>query len=392
MSRKLGDWIEAYLQFTENSEPPVLYHEWVAISVIASALRRKCYLPWGHLTFYPNMYIVLVGPSGKCKKGTAMGFGASFLSKLGIKIAANSTTRESLIQQLNAASDNTIDPVTGAMEMHASLTVYSQELTVFLGYNNNQLIMDLTDWYDCHDRWTYRTKNQGIDEIIGVWLNMIGATTPELVQSALPKDAVGGGLASRMIFVYESDKRASVPFPFLSDEAIALHDDLRDDLELMSMMAGPFKYTSDFLDLYGDWYIGQEQNPPFQTVPSLSGYVQRRPNHIFKLCIILSAATRDDRVVDARVLRRAIDLLERTELNMPRTFAGYGASPDADITARIMAFLEIRRRVTRQDLVLAFHQDLRFGVLSLDRIIDIMVEMGFCKREIVGATTYIVKL
>jgi len=114
------------------------------------------------------MYIVLVGPSGKCRKGTAMGFGMKFLREMGIKMAAESTTREALCRDLKQSNDTKVDISTGDLQLHSSLTIYSQELTVFLGYNNQALMSDLTDWYDCRDAWTYRTKNQGTDDIVGV--------------------------------------------------------------------------------------------------------------------------------------------------------------------------------------------------------------------------------
>ena len=163
-------------------------------------------MQWGTISFYPNMYVVLVGPSGKCRKGTAMSQGYDFLKEMGTKMAAESTTREALIQALQQSNDTQVDPVTNKMYLHASLTIYSQELTVFLGYNNVALMSDLTDWYDCRSSWTYRTKHQGTDEIIGVYVNLIGATTPELLQTALPRDAIGGGLTARMIFVFETKK------------------------------------------------------------------------------------------------------------------------------------------------------------------------------------------
>ena len=75
MSRESKDWINTYLAYTDNTEPPHLYKEWVAVSVIASALQRKVFLEWGPMTFYPNMYIILCGPSGKARKSTAMGPG-----------------------------------------------------------------------------------------------------------------------------------------------------------------------------------------------------------------------------------------------------------------------------------------------------------------------------
>ena len=66
--RNIPDWIEGYLAYTEDSEPPQLFKEWCAVSVIAAALQRKCKLEWGTTVFYPNLYIVLTAPAGKARK------------------------------------------------------------------------------------------------------------------------------------------------------------------------------------------------------------------------------------------------------------------------------------------------------------------------------------
>ena len=390
MPRHLPDWIGSYLQYTENSEPPDLYKEWIAISVIAAALQRKCYLNWGPLTFYPNLYIVLVGPSGRCRKGTAMGVGAEFLRGLGVKLAAEAITREALIQEVSAASGHAINPETELPEMHASLTVYSQELTVFLGYDNKQLIADLTDWYDCRERWTYRTKNMGTDDILGVWVNLIGATTPELIQTALPHDAIGGGLASRIIFVFEENKGKVVALPFLDVEDAELREKLAYDLEDIHLMSGPFRYTEDFIEAYLPWYLEQDRNPPFQDNSNFQGYIQRRPNHVMKLCVILSASSRADRIIDAKILKRAIDLLERTEVKMSRTFAGYGTARHAAISAKIMTHIARVGRIRHRRLLADHYADLEYGTKTLDDIIHILKQMEFLKTEQIDNETWYV--
>ncbi|GAG17670.1 unnamed protein product, partial [marine sediment metagenome] len=90
-----------------------------------------------------------------------------FLDELGIKLAAEAITREALIRELKNSSADDIDHETGKATHHSSLTIWAQELAVFLGYYNHQLLSDLTDWYDCKSKWTYRTKTMGTDEIIG---------------------------------------------------------------------------------------------------------------------------------------------------------------------------------------------------------------------------------
>lgn len=354
--RVLPDWIDAYMECTDNSEPPTAYRRWVAISAIASCLQRKCYLSWGYLTFYPNMYIVLVGRSG-LRKGTAMGPAYSLLRDIGIKMAAEATTRESLIRELKQSNDTVIDPKSGEMHMHSSLTIYSQELTVFLGYNNVNLMSDLTDWYDCRNEWIYRTKNQGTDEIIGVWVNLIGATTPDLIQSTLPLDAIGGGLTSRIIFIFADKKAKTVAMPFLTEREHELREHLLHDLELIRMMSGQFRVTQSFLDKWVPWYHEQDKNPPF-TDKRFGGYIERRPNHLIKLSLICAASRGDcDYVITSDDFDRALEFMREAEMVMPNTFQGYGRSSTADITSQVLGTVAELGTISLADLMQKYYQD-----------------------------------
>ena len=386
MARIVDDWIEGYLKYTNNTEPPDSFREWVAVSVVASCLRRKCVMHLGSLTIYPNMYIILVAPSGKARKGTAMRPGLKMLQEQGIKLAAEAITREALIRELNE-STFTEQKAEGGLNMHCSLTVYSQELTVFLGYNNQQLLMDLTDWYDCADKWKYRTKNKELtDDIIGVWVNLIGATTPDLLQSTLPRDALGGGLLSRMIFVYEANKGKIVPAPFISPEEMELRKSLVQDLDRIGMLTGSFNYTQDFMDSYIEWYTAQENNPPFRD-ERFSGYFERRPTHVLKLCIILSASRDDSMTIDASVLNRAIKLLERTEVKMPAAFAGFGEADDSAVMSRIMMTIATGKSMSNTEIMKRHYYDI--DRMQLSRILATLTAIGFCKMEHTGKETIV---
>lgn len=377
MQKRVDDWIEGYLKYTENSEPPTMYKTWVAISCIAACLQRKCFLEWGELTFYPNMYIVLVGPSGKCRKGTAMGVGARFLRDIGINMAAEAITREALIRELQETSSQEVNAKTGDISFHSSLTIYSQELTVFLGYNNLQLMSDLTDWYDCRESWTYRTKNMGTDEINGVWVNLIGATTPDLVRSALPQDAIGGGLSSRIVFVFEHEKSKSVAAPFLNEDDQMLREKLAYDLEDIYSMRGKFQITEGFLNYWVEWYEGQEGNPPFE-LEQFQGYIHRRPNHVLKLCMILSASSRTDMVLTEDILKRAIKLLTDTEEKMPLTFSGYGKSTSAELISKLMAIIGNAGEITKKEILQKQHHNID-DLNQLSNALATLVQMGFCQ-------------
>jgi hypothetical protein len=348
--------MEGFVAYTDNSEPPQLFKKWVAVGVVAAVLRRKCFLNWGYMTFFPNMYIVLCGPSG-CRKGTAMGPGYDMLRELGIKMSAESITREALIRELKNSGDSFVDAKNGKITPHCSLTVFSQELTVFLGYNNHALMADLADWYDCRSSWTYRTKNMGTDDITNIWVNLMGATTPELVQTTLPLDAIGGGLTSRIIFVYEEKKGKSCPTPFLTQQEVQLRQILVNDLEQISMIGGEFRITKEFLHTWIEWYHWQEAHPPFKD-SRFAGYIERRPTHMLKLSIIMSAMRKDsNNIITEQDFNSARALMEETEVKMPRTLGGMGKSANADVTTKVLAILASQKQVKRSELLQTFYHD-----------------------------------
>lgn len=373
-NRLCDDWITDYLAFTEyNTEPPVLYRHWTAISVIAAALQRKVFLNW-HDCLYPNMYICLVGPPA-CRKGTAMGPGYKLLVEKGIRMAAEATTRESLIRFLRESGTMDVDDQ-GTALIHASLTVFSQEFTVFLGYNNQTLMSDLTDWFDCRERWTYRTKNMGEDDIIGVFMNIIGATTPELIHSALPVDAVGSGLTSRMIFVYEEAKGPKCPAPFATSKHKDIRDRVSKDLSQIMLMRGEFKIASDFMDVWTEWYMCT--SPSFEDI-RFAGYFERRQLHLLKLSMIMSASRSNDMRITIGDFERARALLEVTERKMPMTFMGHGRNRDADLIPQIMALCGNSSTIRYSALMKHFYRDV--DARGLEATVQSMRQMGLIRVD-----------
>ena len=137
MARNLPDWIDSFMELTDNSEPPLLFRKWAAISTIAAALQRKVRLELGlSLTFYPNLYIVLVGPSAT-GKGTAMKFASDIIEQIPtIRLSAQATSLQALIRRMKETNLTDVNVETGEQTYHSSLTIFSTEFTVFLGYHN----------------------------------------------------------------------------------------------------------------------------------------------------------------------------------------------------------------------------------------------------------------
>jgi len=304
-------------------------------------MQRKCRIDWGTgITWFPNLYVILVGPSAT-GKGTAMGPGLQLLRDLGnIKLSSNATSLQALIRRLKDSNVNDPDLTSGKMQLHSSLTIFSKEFTVFLGYHNRELMAALCDWYDCDDLWSYETISRKKEEVIGVWVNMIGGTTPDLIRSALPIDAIGGGLSSRIIYVFEKNKEKDVSQPMQSTAELELYEMLLTDLSKISLLSGSFRYTKGFLSAWDAWSRSCSKNPPFDD-PKLDGYLGRRRAHTMKLAMIVSASHgQNEMILTEDDLINAIALLKEAETNMPLVFRGVGKSSTADLIHRSIEFFE----------------------------------------------------
>ena len=215
MKRKLVNWIDGYLEFNKLNEAPSSFLTWSAISAVGASLKRKTVLKMGQQRIYPNMYILLVAPPGKARKGTAMNPAKRLLEAIGTNLAADSTTRAQLIRRLTQSTESITDSKTGGVMLHSSLTVFSPEFSVFMRQREVQMITDLTDLYDCPPRWVDETKKDDdagcLNTIEGPFINILGATTPDNIRLSMPEDAIGGGLTSRMLFIYEARRRFKTP-------------------------------------------------------------------------------------------------------------------------------------------------------------------------------------
>jgi hypothetical protein len=357
---------------TEFSEPIPRYREWVAVSTIASAMQRKCILPWGGIEWYPNLFIILVSPPGKGRKGTAIGFGRDMLLATKVPLAPQSITREALIADMIGCE--TVHGGKGWVCFHSSMTIISKELTVFLSEREVQLMQDMQDWYDCDDPWIYRTKGAGDYPIRGMCVNLLSATTPELMQKALPKETLGGGWASRTIFVYSADKGKRVAVPFLTKEQKILKTKLIEDLKIINGMAGQFRVDDSFLDAYIPWYSGLDTESEGASL-YVASYLERKATHLMKVCMVHNAARTQSMVMSAEDFFYARNLLDKNESMLGGSFSMAGGNPDAALLERI---LEVVRRKGKERAT-NLYRILNYEA-SPERIMKVIVDarrMGF---------------
>lgn len=378
-NRNLPDWIDSFMLLTDNSEPPILFRKWTAISTIAAALQRKVRVDLGiSLTFYPNFYIVLVGPSAT-GKGTAMKYASDIIEQIpAIRLSAQATSLQALIRRMKETNLTDIDMETGQQYYHSSLSIFSNEFTVFLGYYNRELITALCDWYDCHARWTYDTIKRDKEEVIGVWVNLLAGTTPDNIQSSLPMEAIGGGLTSRIIFVFEEKKNKLVVFPAPTQQEIELQQMLTHDLEQITLMSGCFRFSEEYIGAYTEWCHVADANPPFYD-KKFDGYCGRRRNHLMSLAMVCSASRDDSLVLVKEDFTRSAELLAEVEVKMGLVFRGMGKSDISSLINDAIVFIQNSLTPDIPIWQFARYFEGNMDKLSMDRVLFTLEASNYIK-------------
>lgn len=194
-------WIERYVHLCHQKSPmaPEIFHETVALHCVSSVLGRNISYERGAKTVYPNIWAVVLGPSGTSKKSTALDYGHSMLTTVAHEMQiADCGSVEGLIAELAEQSSN------GICQVWASQDEFSRVVT---GMKKKDYLSDLKDVYmQLYDgkplsRRLVKT-NYRVDP---VYMTFISATTPSRLSSILDASDLEDGFLSRFLLVYGRD-------------------------------------------------------------------------------------------------------------------------------------------------------------------------------------------
>ena len=198
MARLLpGGWLASYLEYTQAQESPTNFHLWTGLSVLSSTVRRHIWIDRGFYTLYPNLYVILVAMSARCRKSVSLGIGIRFLRKVkDVRIFHAKTSTEGMIDYFGTVPPHQVGT---KILIDCSALVYSSELAVFLSKANysSDILTVLTDLFEGQDEWTYKTKTKGEILLTNIAPSLLAATTPESLAKCMPLDVFGLGFEGR---------------------------------------------------------------------------------------------------------------------------------------------------------------------------------------------------
>lgn len=346
MPRMLGkSWIDSFTDYCYEMEAPKEWLLWSGMSAISSTIKRNCYLWYRGVKFFPNQYVILVGPPG-IGKGEAIskGYDLAYNAK-SINYIKDWHTPQEILEELADGFQNVGlkvgQIITANVIKDHTCCIMAPELAVFLqNYENMHSL--LCAWWD-QNKFDYKTKNKGKHVIEDMSVSLLGGCVPDYVRS-FSRDrmaAITGGFTARTIFVYAVEKYQLVEDSFGAPKinTSKLRDELINDLKHISTLSGELKLDSNAVKLWQKVY--KEHNKRGENDSDASqNFKSRISSHIIKTAITCSLADSDSLIITEEHLQRAIDYIEKVRDKVDIVFRCVGESPIASIQAKFLNYID----------------------------------------------------
>ncbi len=378
--RNFQSFIKAASEAIPEDSSPKLFRTWAAISAVAGALGRKAYYDMGPYRLRPNLYICLIGDSGIGKTQSLSIPYNKVYANLIAPISFNEDVQEEYkriwsryidpknnkplriineritgpqlevrMSQISAPAnifdDNTFDHI----EYEAPLTLVTREFGVLVTKTNETLHTFLTDAWDCNPTAGSDLKTGGTHIVRGPCLNWISCAVPTEFIRNMPENAQEQGLLSRIIPVYFTGKRGQqdIWYGTCTDDKL---ERLREDLGRIAMMRGRFTFASKEVEDYAREDV-REGIQPAPTDPKMREYGARRPAHLLKIAMCVSASHRDDLLITKSDWLEARALLLEIEKSMPKLLAAFGMRDAGHVMDRLTSTVRDYCEINKKDFM-----------------------------------------
>lgn len=382
MERKCDNWLQTFGKWMlPISEAPSSFIMWTGLFVLASVLRRKISMPkelLGRWSADPNLYIFFVGDAGRVRKTTTMGGAQELLSHISdLTSSPEIVTKEDLMRQLKNSND-------------ASMYIFSPEFSEFIAKSGPSMFSFLTNIYDGKKDISSSTISRGLEYAEKPCVNLLAATTPVWIAENMSEAIIGGGFASRVVFIYEDDVRQRRMFyreilSTIGPELERMKTDLISDLQQINDITGKVDIDKEAEEFFEDWY--QKHAKDGRDKPKLSGYFERRPAHIIKVAMLNHIAYSNELMLNKVDFEMAIEHVLGTEKQLNKVFENIGRNPYTVDIFRILDFVKQKGRVSVQEVKRNFMHAATPQMLT--ELIEGLVSSGFLKAKVEDMVMYV---
>lgn len=366
--RKLDNWLMSYKDYIIKHESPAIFHFWVAVQMIATALRRGVWINRGAYVVYPNQYVILVAKSGSCRKSVAMEIGLDLIDKVeNTHILHERMTVEGLMDRLQRV----LVLPNGRVVPDGSLLIHADELSNLFGKASyiSDLLSFLTAAYTSKAKLDFLTRSRSLTSVRNPCIGLLAGTTPDSMSEIFPSLTLVSGLIGRILLIVgERGERVSKPKLKKS-----LRPDLVHDLIRISKLYGEMTVTKETEAAFDSWYNAF----PKDVSAELSTFYERKHDHVWKMAIIMSISESDEMIITHDHFLSAIQAVELVESRMGEVLTYIGATSQSSVADFVFSFIKAKHPEPLSHSILLRKSYRRLQSLNeFKDIIDALVEQN----------------
>lgn len=246
-----------YRHVCGDSEVPEVFHFWSCVSLIAAVVEdRVWFQKFKHESLFPNLFVMLVGPSG-LGKGTAIGNVMRLANEsVTINRYRGRTTAAHLVDHLGKMGT---DEYGRKVLSNPKLWLVMDELSNDISTNKSmvrEFVFMMTELYTASGyKMQTGTRTHGQVNIDNPLVNWLAGTTEGCLRDVLSKDLLESGFTARTCFIFGdydfAKRRPRITYPIDYDEVFE-HLCLR--MYALQQTTGVFKLTDAADSELEKWY------------------------------------------------------------------------------------------------------------------------------------------
>jgi len=355
-------WLDDIVAQHSELESPLSFWMWSGLASISAVVKDQVWLNRQIYNLYPNVYIMLHAESG-LKKGPPISMAKQLVRAVNnTRIISGRSSIQGILKELGTGYS-----VPGGKVVNKSVAfICSSELSSSI-VEDKVATTILTDLYDRQynvGEWRSLLKMESFN-LKDPTITMLTATNESHAEDFFTRKDVSGGYFARTFIIYESQRNRpnSLIAPLVNPPNYTKSAEY---LKELAKLQGPFQplaslekqgpyhheklkenrkvYFTDAGIIYDNWYDTFLEEIDFQQVKDETGTLNRFPDSVLKVAMLISLSRQPELVIDRRSVDEAIALCERLVGNIRKTTLGRSNIDDSNTVRKTLVITELMKR------------------------------------------------
>ncbi len=384
-----NSWIEDLIDDNSAVETPISWLYWSLMCCISAVAANAYTLRTlkGNLLYYPNLYVILMGESGLGK-----GFPVNLAKRLvqqadNTRVIAGRSSIQAIIKEL---------ATTKSAQGKAVITdsrgfIVNGELSTAIIADPDSLTI-LTDLFDrnYNPSWTNMLKGDGHEKLKEPYITCLFGSSPAHFYDSIPQPNIEGGYIGRNLIIFEEKRSKDVDL--LDSEKESIDEDRFTNYIIPKYVPHLQKIAASKVRLVPsesarmlfniwrkEWRINQLK------LTDKTGFANRVPDHVLKVAMCLCLARYDNEgIIIEDDIKESIANVSVLVYASEKAASGTGIDPASAMTRKVVEHLMYANdnQLLRRDLLVRCYGDV--DSITLDRILDVLLEMRWIRKERIG--------